>query len=102
MMKAGVFHGTQSIMVDEVPKPMITAPRNAMRVTHCTLYGSDLHMYSGAMNKAVRKGDIMDHGAIGIVEQVRPDVENLQSGDRHTVPGGLKVLLTTDSGRAQN
>ncbi|KAF6806773.1 alcohol dehydrogenase GroES-like domain-containing protein [Colletotrichum sojae] len=82
-MKAAVFQGTRSILIEEVPKPMLTAPRDAIvRVTHCTICGSDLHMYSGALNKAVKKGDIMGHEAIGIVEEVGPDVEKIVPGDR--------------------
>lgn len=39
-------------------------------------------MYAGALNNAMEKGLIMGHEAIGIVEQVGPEVKNLKAGDR--------------------
>jgi len=82
-MKAAVWTGTKSIELREVPKPMITAPKDAIvHVTHCTICGSDLHMYSGALNKVMEKGLIMGHEAIGIVEEVGPECKNVHKGDR--------------------
>ncbi|KAK1985737.1 alcohol dehydrogenase GroES-like domain-containing protein [Colletotrichum cereale] len=82
-MKAAVFQGSRSITVEEVPKPMITAPKDAIvHITHATICGSDLHMYSGELNQPMRKSNIMGHEAIGIVEEVGPKVSNLQPGDR--------------------
>ncbi|EFQ29666.1 alcohol dehydrogenase GroES-like domain-containing protein [Colletotrichum graminicola] len=82
-MKAAVFRGSKSIAVEEVPKPMITAPKDAIvHITHTTICGSDLHIYNGELNQAMKKGDIMGHEAIGIVDQVGPEVKSLQPGDR--------------------
>jgi threonine dehydrogenase-like Zn-dependent dehydrogenase len=82
-MKAAQWTGTKSIEVGIVPKPMITASKDAIvRITHCTICGSDLHMYVGELNQAMQKGDIMGHEAIGIVEDVSPEVTTLQRGDR--------------------
>ncbi|KAH7089283.1 S-glutathione dehydrogenase [Paraphoma chrysanthemicola] len=82
-MKAAIWTGTQSIELGEVPKPTITAPKDAIvHVTHCTICGSDLHMYAGDMNKVMEKGLIMGHEAIGIVEEIGPEVKNLKVGDR--------------------
>lgn len=82
-MKAALWTGTKSIELGEVAKPTITAPRDAIvHITHCTICGSDLHMYAGALNNAMEKGLIMGHEAIGIVEQVGPEVKNLKAGDR--------------------
>jgi len=82
-MKAAMWMGTKSIKVGEVPKPMITAPKDAIvHVTHCTICGSDLHMYAGELNQAMQKGDIMGHEAIGIVEEVGSQVKNVEVGDR--------------------
>lgn len=75
--------GTRSIALGEVPKPMITAPKDAIvHITHCTICGSDLHMYEGELNQAMEKGDIMGHEAIGIVEEVGGQVKDLKVGDR--------------------
>jgi threonine dehydrogenase-like Zn-dependent dehydrogenase len=82
-MKAALWMGPKSIELGEVPKPTITAPKDAIvHITHCTICGSDLHMYSGDLKKAMKKGLIMGHEAIGIVEEVGPEVKNLKAGDR--------------------
>jgi threonine dehydrogenase-like Zn-dependent dehydrogenase len=72
-MKAALWTGTKSIELGEVPKPTVTAPKDAIvHITHCTICGSDLHMYAGDLNKVMEKGLIMGHEAIGIVEEVGP------------------------------
>ena len=82
-MKAALWTGAKSIELGEVAKPTITAPKDAIvHITHCTICGSDLHMYDGALNKVMEKGLIMGHEAIGIVEDVGPEVKDLQKGDR--------------------
>jgi len=82
-MKAAQWQGTKKIEVGTVPKPTVTAPKDAIvRVTHTTICGSDLHMYVGEMNAAMEKGDIMGHEAIGIVEDVGSGVSKVNKGDR--------------------
>ncbi|THY24103.1 alcohol dehydrogenase GroES-like domain-containing protein [Aureobasidium pullulans] len=82
-MRAARWTGTKSIELGTVPKPMITAPKDAIvRVTHCTICGSDLHMYAGELNSGMQKGDIMGHEAIGIVEDIGPQVSKIKKGDR--------------------
>lgn len=45
-MKAALWTGTKSIELGTVAKPTITAPKDAIvHITHCTICGSDLHMY---------------------------------------------------------
>lgn len=44
-MLACQYMGPKNMQINPVPKPMITAPKDAIvRVTHCTICGSDLHM----------------------------------------------------------
>lgn len=75
--------GTREVEVGLVPKPMITDPSDAIvQITHCTICGSDLHLYEGNLNDAMRKGDIMGQEAIGMVEEVGPDVKSIKPGDR--------------------
>ncbi|KAL1874196.1 hypothetical protein Plec18167_006133 [Paecilomyces lecythidis] len=82
-MKAAMWMGTRNIKLGDVAKPMLTDPADAIvHVTHCTICGSDLHMYEGEMNEAMKKGDIMGHEAIGIVEEIGDKVKNLKVGDR--------------------
>jgi len=82
-MKAALWTGSKSIELGVVPRPTITAPKDAIvHITHCTICGSDLHMYNGDMNSVMEKGLIMGHEAIGIVEEVGPQVNDLKVGDR--------------------
>ena len=39
-------------------------------------------MYAGELNKAMEKGDIMGHDAIGFVEKVGSQVRSLIAGDK--------------------
>jgi len=82
-MKAAQWMGTKSVKIGQVPKPTITAPKDAIvHVTHCCICGSDLHMYGGEMNMAMQSGDIMGHEAIGYVDEVGPEVHHFRAGDR--------------------
>lgn len=75
--------GTRNIQVGTVARPMITDPGDAIvHITHCSICGSDLHMYEGELNESMKKGDIMGHEAIGIVEEVGNKVQKLKPGDR--------------------
>ncbi|KAK5065229.1 hypothetical protein LTR84_001067 [Exophiala bonariae] len=82
-MKAAQWMGPKDIQLGTVPKPMLTAPKDAIvHITHCTICGSDLHMYNPDMKMAMEKGLILGHEAIGIVEEIGPEVKNLKPGDR--------------------
>ncbi|KAL6242970.1 hypothetical protein RBB50_010070 [Rhinocladiella similis] len=82
-MKAAQWMGTKSVKIGEVPKPTITAPKDAIvRITHCCICGSDLHMYGGEMNMAMQPGDILGHEAIGYIDEIGPEVQNFKAGDR--------------------
>lgn len=75
--------GSREIEVGLVPKPTITDPSDAIiEVTYCTIGGSDLHIYEGELDDAMKKGDIMGQEAIGLVEQVGSNVKTLRPGDR--------------------
>ncbi|KAL8722339.1 MAG: hypothetical protein Q9181_007510, partial [Wetmoreana brouardii] len=94
-MLACQYMGPKTMVVNSVPKPMITAPKDAIvKITHCTVCGSDLHMYAGDLDSAMKKGDIMGHEAIGFVDDVGPEVKNVEKGDRVII---LPVVATNPS-----
>ena len=85
-MKAVCWHGKGDIRVDDVPDPKILNPRDAIiRVTSTAICGSDLHLYGGYI-PTMRKGDILGHEFMGVVEEVGPGNTKLQRGDRVIVP----------------
>ncbi|GBD27886.1 putative zinc-binding alcohol dehydrogenase [bacterium HR30] len=80
-MRAVVWQGTETVVVEEVPAPAITDPHSAVvRVLASSICGSDLHLYHAKV--PVVPGTILGHEAVGIVEAVGERVERVRVGDR--------------------
>lgn len=85
-MRALSWHGVHDVRVDTVPDPKIEQPTDAIiRVTSSGICGSDLHLYE-VLGAFIDPGDILGHEPMGIVEEVGPEVTDLQPGDRVVVP----------------
>jgi threonine dehydrogenase-like Zn-dependent dehydrogenase len=81
-VQALVFHGKEDVRVDERPRPVLGAPTDAIvRITTTTICGSDLHLFHGEIPDT-EKGDVLGHECVGVVEEVGPDVTEVQPGDR--------------------
>ncbi len=81
-MKAVVFHGVGDIRLDDVADPKLKDPTDAIiRLTASAICGTDLHMIRGTM-AGMKSGTILGHEGVGIVEEIGPDVRNLNVGDR--------------------
>lgn len=88
-MKAVVFHGIGDIRLDSVVDPTIQAPTDAViKITASAICGTDLHMIRGTM-PGMKPGTILGHEAVGVVEEVGPQVRNLRRGDRVVVPSTI-------------
>ncbi|HDZ56079.1 MAG TPA: glutathione-dependent formaldehyde dehydrogenase [Pseudomonas xinjiangensis] len=88
-MKAVVFHDVGDIRVEEVPEPKLQAPTDAIvRLTASAICGTDLHFVRGTVS-GMKKGTILGHEGVGIVEALGPDVRNLQIGDRVVIPSTI-------------
>jgi threonine dehydrogenase-like Zn-dependent dehydrogenase len=84
-MKAVVFHGVGDIRLDEIPEPRLEQPTDAIvRLTVSAICGTDLHMVRGTM-PGMRKGTVLGHEGVGVVEEIGPQVRNLRPGDRVVV-----------------
>jgi threonine dehydrogenase-like Zn-dependent dehydrogenase len=85
-MEALRWHGERDIRVDEVPKPEIEEPTDAIvEITATAICGSDLHLYNDFM-PGLEEGYTLGHEPMGEVAEVGDDVENLDVGDRVVVP----------------
>jgi threonine dehydrogenase-like Zn-dependent dehydrogenase len=84
-MNAIVWHGKYDVRCDEKPRPCITDPRDIiLKVTACTICGSDLHLYKGTM-LGMHDGDILGHEFMGIINEVGDEVKNFKKGQRVVV-----------------
>ena len=78
-MKAAIFKGKGNIAVEEIPKPTINEPTDAVvRVVLACVCGSDLWWYRGISDW--HHGTV-GHEFIGVVDEIGDDVENLSVGD---------------------
>ncbi len=85
-MKAVVFNGVGDIRLEKVSDPKIKDPNDAIvRITASAICGTDLHFIRGTFT-GMKKGRILGHEAIGIVEEVGKSVRNFRPGDRVIIP----------------
>src|SRR3954468_6572439 len=78
-MRAGIFKGKGSIVIEERPKPVVAQPGDAVvRVVLACVCGSDLWFYRGISE--VAHGTV-GHEFIGVIDEVGTDVRDLSVGD---------------------
>ena len=85
-MQAVVFHGVGDIRLENVAEPKIKEPNDAIvRITASAICGTDLHFVRGTI-PGVKKGTVLGHEAVGVVEEIGKGIRNLRVGDRVVVP----------------
>ena len=95
-MKALVYHGPGKRSLEDKPKPVITAPTDAIvRITQTTICGTDLHIMKGDV-PTVTDGRILGHEGVGIVEQVGANVSNFRVGEH------VLISCITSCGKCAN
>ena len=88
-MKAVVFHGVGDIRFEEVSDPRLEQPTDAIvRLTASAICGTDLHFVRGTLS-GMKKGTILGHEGVGIVEQLGKEVRNFFVGDRVVIPSTI-------------
>jgi len=88
-MKAVVWHDVGKISIDEVPMPTIQDPADAIvRITTSAICGTDLHFIRGTM-PGMRPGTILGHEAVGVIEELGPQVRDFNVGDRVVIPSTI-------------
>lgn len=85
-MKALVFHGTNSVSVDNVPDPTIQADDDIiLKITSTSICGSDLHLYDGYV-PTTEDGDILGHEFMGEIVEKGKGVTKFNVGDKVVTP----------------
>ena len=80
-MRALTFQGPKSVRLDDLPKPAVSAPGEALvRVTTGAICGSDLHLYHERV--PIQAGAVLGHEFVGVVEDVGDHVSRVKPGDR--------------------
>ena len=81
-MKAAVYTGPGRPSWDDVPKPTVLEPTDAVvRVDAVTICGTDLHILKGDV-PTVDRGRVLGHEAVGTIEEVGSSVTRRRVGDR--------------------
>jgi len=84
-MRAVTYQGPRNIEVNQVEDVKIEKNDDIIvKITTTAICGSDLHLYQG--NFPLRKGYIIGHEPMGIVEEVGPEVTSVKKGDRVVIP----------------
>src|ERR1700712_3273759 len=88
-MKAVVFHAIGDIRVEDVPEPAIEDQQDAIvRLTASAICGTDLHFIRGTFS-GMKKGQILGHEGVGVVESVGSEVRNIKIGQRVIIPSTI-------------
>ncbi|HEU4610617.1 MAG TPA: alcohol dehydrogenase catalytic domain-containing protein, partial [Kofleriaceae bacterium] len=88
-MKAIVWHDIGDIRLEDVPEPKIEKPTDAIvRLTASAICGTDLHMVRGTVSP-MKKGTILGHEGVGVIEELGADVRNFSVGDRVIIPSTI-------------
>jgi threonine dehydrogenase-like Zn-dependent dehydrogenase len=79
-MRANVFRGPNEIRVEEVPRPQAGPGEAVLRITLTTICGTDLHILRGEY--PVRRGLVIGHEPVGVIEELGEGVAGYEIGDR--------------------
>ena len=79
-MRATVFHGTNNISVEEIPRPCAGVGEAVLRITLTTICGTDLHILRGEY--PVKPGLVIGHEPVGVITELGPGVTGYAVGDR--------------------
>lgn len=84
-MKAAFYEGNETITIGECVPVAPAAGEVQIRVSHCGICGTDMHLFHGAMDHRVTKPAIIGHEMSGTIETVGSGVTGWAAGDRVTV-----------------
>ena len=80
-MKALVYRGPGKRAWEEMPKPVVQQPSDAVvKILRTTICGTDLHILKGDVPSAT-PGRILGHEAVGVIEEAGAGVSSFKKGD---------------------
>ena len=80
-MRAAYYEGHETIRVAECVPVTPAAGQVQIRVSHCGICGTDLHLFHGKMDHRVRIPQVIGHEMSGTVAEVGEGVERFRPGD---------------------
>lgn len=84
-MRAAFYEGKQRFRIGDCA-PVLPGPAQVqIRVSHCGICGTDLHVFQGHLDDRVRPPQVIGHEMSGAVAAVGDGVTGLAPGDRVTV-----------------
>lgn len=84
-MKAAFYEGNEVIRIGECVPVAPAEGEVRIRVSHCGICGTDLHVFHGAMDHRVTKPAVIGHEMSGVIESVGAGVSGWAAGDRVTM-----------------
>jgi 2-desacetyl-2-hydroxyethyl bacteriochlorophyllide A dehydrogenase len=84
-MKAVFYEGDRQITVGECAPVEPQAGEVQIKVSHCGICGTDLHIFHGVMDARVKFPQIMGHEMSGVIQKVGADAQGFTAGDHVTV-----------------
>lgn len=84
-MRAAFYNGNRTIQTGPCQAQPPAENQVQLRVSHCGICGTDLHLFHGNMDHRVHFPQVIGHESSAIIEAVGPGVTQWAKGDRVTV-----------------
>ena len=84
-MKAAFYEGPKKVRVGECRPVEPGQGEVQLRVSHCGICGTDLHVWHGSMDRRVKRPTVLGHEMSAEIAKLGPGVEGWREGDRVTV-----------------
>lgn len=85
MNKAALYTGNQNFEIKEVKPKVPGEGQVRIKVSHCGICGTDLHIFHGKMDARVSIPQPIGHEMSGIITEIGDEVDGLTVGDRVVV-----------------
>jgi (R,R)-butanediol dehydrogenase/meso-butanediol dehydrogenase/diacetyl reductase len=84
-MRAAFYKGHRTIETGPCQSIEPKSGEVQLRVSHCGICGTDLHLFHGNMDHRVQLPQVIGHESSAVIEAIGDDIENWKPGDRVTV-----------------